>query len=169
MMEQLQSHSMMLFFNSTSMGINLLLLLLRNSAKEVVFSPPSCCWLVGLSTGFHKNCWTDFYQTWTADGSWSRKVPINVWCRSEQWFKKKCFYLPSLTLWFGVFSPHFCFISWAIFFLSWMNFRPCTNRKAQVSWSQTVTSFINQLFNVKFRQMISFFVYGTVQFIFNHD
>ena len=42
---------------------------------DVVFSPLSVCllhfagWLVGLSTGLHKNSRTDFHQTWMEDGS----------------------------------------------------------------------------------------------------
>ena len=38
-------------------------------AKAVIFSPMSVGLLVGLSAGFNKNYWMDFYETWMEDGS----------------------------------------------------------------------------------------------------
>lgn len=45
------------------------LILQVTSAKEVMFSPVSIGLCVGLSAALHKNYWTDFHETWMADGS----------------------------------------------------------------------------------------------------
>ena len=58
---------------------------ISTSAKEVVFSPMSICWLDGLvvsriTKGKKKNYIADFHKTWMENGSWQRIDPINFWC-----------------------------------------------------------------------------------------
>lgn len=48
------------------------------------FIPSRVRLFVGLSAGEHKNCWTEFHQTWTEDESQPRTEPINFWFGSRQ-------------------------------------------------------------------------------------
>ena len=50
--------------------------------EQVMSSSMSICELVGLWSRLHKNCWTDFHETWMEEGSLSGINPINFWCRS---------------------------------------------------------------------------------------
>ena len=52
---------------------------------EVVCSTVSLSWLVGLSTGLHKNYKTDFLANWRKDEPKPRIDPIliNLWCENE--------------------------------------------------------------------------------------
>lgn len=55
-------------------------------------------WFDGLSTGLHKNCGTDFHETWVEGGSWPRIDPNKLWCRSEKRDEQRNLFSRSLTM-----------------------------------------------------------------------
>ena len=64
-------------------------------AKQVMSSPVSVCWLIGLSAGFHKKYWTAFHETWMEVGSWTRicrcRFFLSLTLRDSEIFLKKHF------------------------------------------------------------------------------